>query len=144
MHVETHGFEIASNLNVSERWRLIPSYSWLSMAIRSDPGSSDTTTRCFVEGASPRHQLQVRSNLDISGKLQLDAAVYYMGVLPSLAIPAYTRLDARLGYRPVRTFEISLAGQNLQGGRHAEFLSIGPYALATVGPGVMLTVRWSR
>jgi iron complex outermembrane receptor protein len=65
-----------------------------------------------------------------------------VGALPNLAIPAYTRLDARLGYRPRSDFEISLAGQNLQGGRHAEFFSVGPYPNARIGRSVMVTLTW--
>ena len=126
MHGETHGFEIASNLNVTEKWRLIPSYSWLRLAMHLDPGSVDPSSERLVEGSSPRHQFQFRSNLDISRKLQFDAAAYYTGVLPGIAIPAYTRLDARLGYRPAPAFEISLSGQNLQG---AGMPSFSPPAL---------------
>jgi iron complex outermembrane recepter protein len=144
MHGETHGFEIASNLNVTEKWRLIPSYSWLRMDLRVDPASADTTSVGVVEGSSPRHQFQFRSNLDISRKLQFDASAYYTSALSGIAVPAYIRLDARLGYRPAPAFEISLSGQNLQGGRHAEFLSIGPYAMATIGRSVIVTVTWRR
>ena len=144
MQGQTYGIEIASNLNVTERWRLIPSYSWLNLAMRVDPASTDTISRSLVEGNSPRHQIQFRSNLDISRKFQFDAAAYYTSVLRGTAVPAYTRLDARLGYRPAPSFEISLSGQNLQGGRHDEFLSIGPYARASIGRSVMLTVTWQR
>ena len=142
MRGETHGVEVASNWNITERWRLIPSYSWLQLHTRLDGGSADTASRGIVEGHSPHHQFQFRSNLDLSRKLQFDAAANYMGALPTLAIPAYTRLDARLGYRPRREFEISLSGQNLQGGRHSEFLSIGPYYKATIGRSVIVTLTW--
>ena len=74
--------------------------------------------------------------------LQFDAAAYYMSSLPNLAVPAYTRLDARLGYRPRQDLEISLSGQNLQGGRHAEFISDGPYPRVTIGRSVMVTLTW--
>jgi iron complex outermembrane recepter protein len=95
-----------------------------------------------VERQNPRHQFQFRSNLDLSRRLQFDAAAYYTGALPNLAIPAYTRLDARLGYRPREDFELSLSGQNLQGGRHAEFISAGPYTRTTIGRSVMLALTW--
>src|SRR5437667_255404 len=62
--------------------------------------------------------------------------------LPNLAVPAYKRLDARLGYRPRQDLEISLSGQNLQGGRHAEFISDGPYPRVTIGRSVMVTLTW--
>ena len=69
-------------------------------------------------------------------------AAYYTGALPNLQVPAYTRLDARLGYRPRDDFEVSLSGQNLQGGRHTEFISNGPYTRTTIGRSVMVTLAW--
>jgi iron complex outermembrane receptor protein len=141
MRGETHGVEIASNWNVAGRWRLIPSYSWLQLNMRVDANSLDTTST-GIERQSPRHQYQFRSNLDISRALQFDAAAYYTSSLPNLAVPAYTRLDARLGYRPRQDLEINLSGQNLQGGRHAEFISDGPYPRVTIGRSVMVTLTW--
>jgi len=44
----------------------------------------------------------------------------------------------------VQAFEVSLSGQKLQGGRHAEFLTSGPYTLATVGRSVMMMLTWRR
>jgi len=142
MRGEAHGFEIASNWNVTERWRILPSYSWLKLDIRPDAASADILSRDVVAGQSPRHQFQLRSNLDLSRKVQLDGAAYYNGRLPNLAIPAYTRLDARLGYRPRPDIELSLSGQHLQGGRHAEFISSTPYVRAIIGRSVMLKLTW--
>ena len=97
----------------------------LCMAAAQYPAGCNSVDRTShgIERQSPRHQYQLRSNLDISRKLQFDAAAYYTGALPNPQAPAYTRLDARLGYRPRDNFEVSLSGQNLQGGRHAEFIS---------------------
>jgi iron complex outermembrane recepter protein len=141
MRGETHGVEIASNWNVAGRWRVIPSYSWLQFNMRLDANSLDPRS-LGIERRSPRHQYQFRSNLDISRTLQFDAAAFYTSSLPNLAVPAYTRLDARLGYRPRQDLEVSLSGQNLQGGRHAEFISDGPYTRATIGRSVMVTLTW--
>ena len=141
MHGESRGVEIATNLNLAERWRLIPSYSWQELILKQDANSRDVVS-AGIERQTPRHQFQIRSNVDLSRKLQFDAAAYYVGALPNLAIPAYTRLDARLGYRPRSDFEISLTGQNLQGGRHAEFFSVGPYPNARIGRSVFVTLTW--
>ena len=141
MRGNTRGAEIATNWNVTERWRLIPSYSWQELDMRLDPNSRDDIST-GIDRQSPRHQFQVRSNFDLSRKLQFDAGAYYVGALSYLAIPAYTRLDARLGYRPRRDFEISLTGQNLQGGRHTEFFSVAPYPNAAIGRSVIVTLTW--
>jgi iron complex outermembrane receptor protein len=142
MRGEATGLEIASNWDVTDRWRLMPSYSWLQLKMRLDAGSRDTVSEGIVEGQSPRHQFQFRSSLDISRKLQFDAAAYYTGALSNLAIPAYTRLDARLNYRPKPELELSLSSQNLQGGRHAEFISLGPYSRSTIGRSIMVRLKW--
>ena len=44
-----------------------------------------------------------------------------VGALPSPVVPAFTALDARLGWRLSRELEFSLTAQNLFGGRHAEW-----------------------
>jgi iron complex outermembrane receptor protein len=137
MRGETYGVEIASNWNATERWRLIPGYSWTRLDVRLDPASRDTKS-LDAEGKTPRQQLVLRSNLDVSRRLQFDAGVYYTGALPALVVPAYTRVDARLGYRLRPNVEISVAGQNLQGGRHVEFVSVGPYSRASIRRSVFL------
>jgi iron complex outermembrane receptor protein len=139
MRGETNGAEIGSTWSLTDRWRLIPSYLWLQLNMRPDAASRDSMS---IERQSPRHQLQFRSNLDISQKLQFDAAAYYTGALPAIAVRAYTRLDARLGYRLRQDFEVSVSGQNLQGGRHIEFVSGGPYARAAIGRSVMVSLTW--
>jgi iron complex outermembrane receptor protein len=141
MHGETYGLEIASNWKITERWRLIPSYNWLRVDLRLDPASHDQAS-LSAERESPRHQFQFRSELDLSRKLQFDSAIYYTSALPALAVDAYTRLDGRLGYRPRPDLEISLAGQNLQGGRHTEFVSSGAYTRATIGRSFFVKLTW--
>jgi iron complex outermembrane recepter protein len=140
-HGTALGGEISSNLNLTSHWRLIPSYSYLSLDLHNDPTSHDTNG-LTAQTQSPRHQYQIRSNLDLSRRFQFDAAAYYTAALPGLSIAAYTRLDARLGYRPRADFEISLAGQNLQGGRHQELISFGPYLPTTIGRSLMVRVTW--
>jgi iron complex outermembrane receptor protein len=142
MHGDGFGAEISSNWNITERWRLIPSYTWLRLEMALDPTSQDQMSVASVEGSTPRNGFQVRSNLDISRKLQSDLAVYYTGALPALEVGAYTRVDARLGYRPRSDIDISFTGQNLQGGRHTEFVSIGPYTRATIGRSFFMKLTW--
>jgi iron complex outermembrane receptor protein len=139
MNGKTYGLELASNWSIAEHWRLIPSYTWLQLDMTLDPTSHDTRSLA-VEGESPRHQVQMRSNLDLTRRLQLDASVFYTGALPAFLIPGYTRMDARLGYRPRSDLEFSLTGQNLQGGRHQEFASNGIASRAAIGRSFMLKV----
>jgi iron complex outermembrane receptor protein len=141
IHGEGWGGEISSNLNVTSHWRLIPGYSYLRLDLHDDPTSNDTEALALA-AESPRHQFQLRSNLDLSRRLQFDAGVYYNDALPGYNIPAYTRLDARLGYQLRSNIDVSLIGRNLQGGEHQELISLGPYVPAAVGRSVFAKVTW--
>jgi len=143
-HGQSNGVEIASKWNITEHWRLIPAYSSLWLDMRIDAGRVDVSQGGRrVEGASPRHQLQMRSELDLSRRLQLDAAIYCVSSLPALPVDAYARLDARLGYRLGPNAELSFASKNLQGGRHVEYLSVAPYSKATIGRSFNVKFTWS-
>jgi iron complex outermembrane receptor protein len=73
------------------------------------------------EGDIPRHQLQFRSNLDVTPTVSFDTAVYYVSALPAIDIPSYVRLDTRFGWRFTKQTEMSIGLQNLLDDRHPEF-----------------------
>jgi len=142
MHGESLGMEIAGTWEVAKKWRLSSSYSWLDLQLHLDPGSQAATAE-HAEGQSPAHQWQARSEWDLSRHFQWDAMVYFVGALPAQAVPAYTRLDTRLGWQATPTFEISVGGQNLQGGRHVEFVSEGPFGVSTISRTFYVRAAWS-
>jgi iron complex outermembrane receptor protein len=47
-----------------------------------------------------------------------------MGALSQPAVPSYTALDLRLGWRPRPNIDLSIAGQNLLGSGHGEFTDV--------------------
>jgi iron complex outermembrane receptor protein len=141
MRGESQGVEIAGTWDVAKFWRIRSSYSWLNLQLHLDQ-SSRNLIRDAVEGQSPQHQAQFRSELDLSHKLQFDTSLYYVGSLPTLSVPAYARVDARLGWRPRAPLEISAVGQNLQGGKHVEYVSEGPFGVSRIGPSVYAKVTW--
>jgi iron complex outermembrane receptor protein len=53
--------------------------------------------------------------------MELDFLLWRMGELPSPQVPAYTRLDARLGWSFSPWATVSLVGQSLLDPRHPEF-----------------------
>jgi iron complex outermembrane receptor protein len=140
-HGESYGGEISSNWNVNEHWRLTPSYSYLILNRRQD-ASNFAVPSLPTSVQDPRNQFQLRSILDLSRRVQLDAAAFYAAALPGLSVAAYARVDARLGYRLRQDVEVSVAGRNLQGGRHQELISLGPYPSATVGRSFLLKLTW--
>ena len=141
MHGGSFGSEISTTWEVMKGWRVISSYSWLDLHLRLDPSSHDTVNQA-AEGQSPKHQIQFRSDFDLSRQVQFDSSVYYVGALPALSVPAYTRVDARLSWRPTPPLELSVGGQNLQGGKHLEFVSEGPFAPTRIGRSFYARVAW--
>src|SRR5262249_48597497 len=117
MHGESVGAELASNFDLTKRWRLSAAYSWLRLQLHLNPDSRDTYSEP-QEGDSPEHKFQVRSRYDLTRSLQFDTSMFYVGALPALSVPAYTRVDAHFGWRPKSPIELSVGGHNLQGGRH--------------------------
>jgi iron complex outermembrane receptor protein len=124
--VNSYGLELAPAWSVTEKWKLSASYSWLRVPLES-AGTGDRD--------SPRHQAQFRSYLDLPWKLSFDTALYYVGFLHPMTglfgspeIPAHTRLDTRLGWKPGRDIDLSVVAQDLLDSRHVEFNTIGDVA----------------
>ncbi len=115
----TYGAELSGSWNVTNRWRIGPGYSYFHMNLR---GNADTINT--VPGVSPDHQFQIRSELDLPRHLEWDSTLEYVDKLPAGNIPAYARLDSRVGWRAGENVELSLVGQNLLSPRHAEFADL--------------------
>jgi len=107
---DVYGGELALAWEVQAQWRLQLAYSYL-----------DTEVGNALNG--PRHQVSLRSSLDLSRTLELDAWFRYVDDIASGAgtISDYTTLDVRVAWRPVETVELALVGQNLLQDRHQEF-----------------------
>jgi iron complex outermembrane receptor protein len=127
MDGNTYGAEAAATVHATSRWKWSAGYAFLKMRLRPYAASRDPYS-FLDQDASPRHQTQLRSYLDISPKLGLDAALFRVGAftIPGRLgthhpIPAYSRVDVRLGWRATRELEFSAGAQNLFDSRHPEF-----------------------
>ena len=63
----------------------------------------------------------LRSLLNVTDRHEFDVMVRRVGALPEPAVPAYTAVDARLGFRASRQIDVSLILQNIFEDSHAEF-----------------------
>jgi iron complex outermembrane recepter protein len=117
----TSGFEISAEWRPAERWRLQGSYSYLHMNLRNRPGSQDTGTAGSTEGSSPRHEPAVRSSFDLTSHIDMSLAWRYVSALPAQQVGGYQTADIRLAWRPSRSVEFSISGQNLLQPHHAEY-----------------------
>lgn len=133
---EIYGFEVATDWRWLDWWRWRLAYSHLQLNLKNKSGSSDTTTEESTEGSSPHNQLSLISFVDLPANLQLDGVLRYVDNLPSQNIGRYFNLDLRLGWHASKNLELSLVGQNLLAGHHAEWgggtkIQRGVYTKAT-------------
>jgi len=114
----TRGIEAWATLQATRSWRLGGGLVLLDQDLVNEPGS---TSNVFAEGNDPSHQWMLRSSHDLGNRMELDLMVRRFAALPSPEVPAYTALDARLGWKPAPWATLSLAVQNLLDSHHPEF-----------------------
>jgi iron complex outermembrane receptor protein len=135
------GVEATATWKVTNRWKLIPSYTFLNMKVRRNATSLDTTIE-QTPGLSPKNQFGVRSFVDLPHHLEWDQTIGYVGALPTAGVPAYTRIDTRFGWRIGESAELSVVGQNLLRPRHAEFFDTFGLDRTEVERSVSLKFTW--
>lgn len=118
-----HGAELTVDYRPVERWRLVASYDWLQLKLRVAPGHLDTTS-VLSEARDPRQRFAVRSLLDLTASLRLDAAYRSVSRIVNDAVPGYDELDVQLAWRPLGEIEVAALGRNLLNERHAEFMPL--------------------
>jgi iron complex outermembrane recepter protein len=140
----SRGFEALVNYSPLRTWRLSATYSFVSIGIARSGG--DVNNGKFLDGATPRHQLGLRSILDIGASVQLDAQLRRLSSIrrtPQIpagtGIDGYTELDVRLAWRVRPTLQLSLVGQNLLDERHVELASLTSGAIER---GVYAKAAW--
>ncbi len=121
LKAKTWGFEVASDWQVTDFWRLQASYSYLQMDVDTSEGSQDTDSIDLMEGTAPKHQLSLRSSLDLPRQVEFDLWLRCADELESLDINGYLTLDLRLGWQPRPGIELALVGQNLLQHSHQEY-----------------------
>lgn len=120
---ETYGVELSLNLQITDKWKLVPYYSYLQMQLHNRSSSRDSFSAAANEGANPHHQAGLSSYLDLPSNIQLFTGIRYVDRLPSLNIDAYVLLDAQLSWRPSEHWEIAVVARNLLDTQHPEFAS---------------------
>jgi iron complex outermembrane receptor protein len=116
----SHGLELSTDFRVSDRWRVAASYRYVKLQLHVQPGHTDTTS-VNAEAHDPRQQFMLRSMLDLSASLQLDATYRTVARIVNDVVPGYDEVDLRLAWRPLEQLEIAFLGENLLHDHHAEF-----------------------
>lgn len=140
--VSAAGGEVLLTVSASPRWRLVANYGLFTVRSRFDADSRDFATAAF-DAATPRHQGALRSLFVLPRQLDADATVYWVGRIDSDDVPAYARLDARIGWRALGRFDIALLGRNILNSRHVEFTSSSTgSAISTARRQMAVTSTW--
>jgi iron complex outermembrane receptor protein len=121
MKAKVYGVEIAADWRWLDWWRWRFAYSYLHMDLTTKAASNDAITAPGTEGGSPQNQVSVTSFVNLPGNLELDGVFRYVDTLPGENVRSYLNLDLRLGWHVTKNVELSLVGQNLLAGHHAEW-----------------------
>ncbi len=116
-----YGGEVALKWQATPRWRIDPGYSYLHATLRQDP-SSQGLPSYYLNNGFPQNMVQVRSQVNLSRRMEFDQSLYYTARLPGGGtVPGHARVDLRLARRLGELIEVSMVGQNLLRARAAEY-----------------------
>lgn len=116
----SYGWELAGEWQPTQGWRLRGTYAyWNGNAVQD--GFDRAIVNLTVLGQVPHNQFSIRSSADLPGNLETDITIRYVGALAYTSVGSYVAVDARLGWKPLEWFDLSLVGQNLIGPPHTEF-----------------------
>jgi iron complex outermembrane receptor protein len=134
----TYGAELTADYQPGARWRLSAGYTYLNIDLTLDPRSRDPIGGS-VGSRDWSQQGLLRGTVTLPGNLELDGALRRIGELDTLAVPPYTELDVRLGWRVTPTLDLSLNGHNLLHDSHGEF---GPPGRLLIERSVFAFITW--
>jgi iron complex outermembrane receptor protein len=110
IEMTVRGVEAWGSWRAMPNWRLSGGFVVQDIDQKVKPGALDLGGIAVI-GNDPERWGQLRSSWSPRPDIDVDAAVRYVGALQSV-VPAYTALDLRLAWRPVRHLELSLTAQN--------------------------------
>ena len=117
-----YGVEAWGDYRLTSWWRLSAGFTaeheQLSFKA-GDPGLLGAAEA----GDDPSAQGQIRSSMTLGHDVTFDATLRSVAALPNPAVPAYTDLNARLGWNVTKRVQLSVSGFNLLHAYHAEYPS---------------------
>jgi iron complex outermembrane receptor protein len=132
LEADTIGTEVSTRWMPSRRFSLDGSYSYLQIERHTDVVGAVAAQA--LDDITPQHQWQLHSSAWLTRRIELGAALYHVGQVSNLAIPAYTRADLRFAVNVSDRLSVAVTGQNLTEREHAESVGDG------LGTGVVPTL----
>ncbi len=141
--IDAHGWgaELSTRLRATSWWTLLLNYTYMQLSVNDDDGIT-TGLVDPVQESTPRHQVQLGSQVDLPWGFELDGSLAWVDQTNGGAVSDYLRLDTRFGWRPRDDLEISIVGQNLTNAAHAESLSSSFTQRTLIPRSVYGTVAW--
>ncbi|MES2535850.1 MAG: TonB-dependent receptor [Pseudomonadota bacterium] len=118
---KARGIEMWGTWRALPAWRLSGGLVAQRVSTTLKPGRRDLSGATGLASSDPAHYWMLRSSFDIAQGQELDIAVRRSGSLGSPAVPAYTTMDMRYGWKISRDLELSVVGQNLLDRSHPEY-----------------------
>ncbi|HYF18736.1 MAG TPA: TonB-dependent receptor [Ramlibacter sp.] len=134
------GLEAWGQWQARPGWRLSAGYLTLRQDLRLCCNLAPGVTSFPGLGNDPRYQWTLRSSLDFARRGEFDVLVRRVGALPSPVVPAYTAVDARIGWSVTPALRLALLGRNLFDRRHVEFNA--PAAASEIERRLLLQATW--
>jgi iron complex outermembrane receptor protein len=139
MQGSTYGIEAWGSFQATRAWRLSAGMIAMHENLRIEADSLDPTGPRAL-GNDPKFQATLHSALNFASNFEFDVYLRYVGALPNPAVPAYSAVDARLGWRPRPDLELSVTAQNLFDPQHIEFGA--PTTASEIARSVFFKVVW--
>ena len=118
-----NGIETWVAYRIMDSWRIKGGFVKQREKLRIKPGGLALGGVSGL-GNDPDSWWTLGSAFDLGADVELDLSARRVGALPSPAVPSYTAVDARIGWRFRPNFELSLTAANLFDPRHAEWGSV--------------------
>ncbi|MBI2772748.1 MAG: TonB-dependent receptor [Burkholderiales bacterium] len=114
------GVEAWGNWRLSDSWRLDAGYVRQNQHFQALAGTAPIGGVASL-GNDPRYYGSLGLAWNASHTMEADVQVRRVGALPSPAVPAYTAVDLRWGWRVRPDLELSFTVRNLTDSRHPEW-----------------------
>jgi iron complex outermembrane receptor protein len=111
---KSYGIEVAADWKVTDRWTLKGAYSFERI-------DSSSAARDRFEGMTPKHQVSLRSQYNVTPEIEFDLWLRAQDRLTESGTPGFVDLDARLGWHPRPDLEFSIVGRNLLHAHRTDF-----------------------
>lgn len=134
------GVELTAMYQPLSRVFVKASYRYMDLQLTKDPGSLDFRNGLFEQNDA-RQVGSITVRTEPATHFELDATVRFQSSLPQPYLPGFITCDARIGWAPNASWEVSLIARNLSDPRHPEFLTPNS-ANEEVARSFLLRITW--